>query len=54
MTVSPTASRYAGQPAPVMATNTSSLSLDEMARSLRSPNKLIGVHYMQPAEAWPC
>jgi 3-hydroxyacyl-CoA dehydrogenase len=28
--------------------------LDEMAAGLAHPNKLIGVHYMQPAEAWPC
>lgn len=39
---------------PVIATNTSGLSLEELAAALTHPDRFIGIHYMQPAEAFPC
>ncbi len=39
---------------PVIATNTSGLSLEELAAPLADPGRFIGVHYLQPAEAFPC
>ena len=39
--------------APILATNTSGLSLDEMAAGLAHPRRFIGIHYFQPAEALP-
>lgn len=38
---------------PIIATNTSGLSMDEMAARLDRPERFIGVHYMQPADALP-
>ena len=38
---------------PVLASNTSSLPLDELAGELDTPERFIGVHYMHPAEALP-
>ncbi|MDP6352459.1 MAG: 3-hydroxyacyl-CoA dehydrogenase NAD-binding domain-containing protein [Alphaproteobacteria bacterium] len=38
---------------PILASNTSSLPLQEMADALAAPERLIGVHYMHPAEALP-
>ncbi len=39
---------YGGKP--ILATNTSGLSLEDMAEQLRFPDRFIGVHYFQPAE----
>jgi len=39
--------------APILATNTSGLPLDEMAPRLRFPERFIGLHYLQPADALP-
>ncbi len=44
-------SRYGGHP--IVATNTSGLSMDDMAARLEHPERFIGVHYMQPADALP-
>jgi 3-hydroxybutyryl-CoA dehydrogenase len=38
---------------PIIATNTSGLSMDAMAARLKHPERFIGVHYMQPADALP-
>jgi len=38
---------------PIIATNTSGLSMDDMAARLEYPERFIGVHYMQPADALP-
>jgi len=38
---------------PIIATNTSGLSMDAMAARLDHPERFIGVHYMQPADALP-
>ena len=38
---------------PILASNTSSLPLDELAGELDAPERFIGVHYMHPAEALP-
>lgn len=38
---------------PILATNTSGLSMEEMAEPLKHPHKFIGIHYFQPAEAFP-
>ncbi len=43
--------RYGGHP--IIATNTSGLPMDDMAARLNHPERFIGVHYMQPAEALP-
>ena len=38
---------------PILASNTSSLPLNQMADHLKYPERFIGVHYMHPAEALP-
>lgn len=43
--------KYGG--APILATNTSGLPMDEMVERLRFPERFIGVHYLQPADALP-
>jgi len=40
-------------PTMILASNTSSLPLQEMADRLRRPAQFIGIHYMHPAEALP-
>ena len=42
---------YGGKP--ILATNTSGLSLVEMADRLKHPERFIGIHYFQPAEMFP-
>jgi len=42
---------YGGKP--ILATNTSGLSMEDMADQLRHPDRFIGVHYFQPAELFP-
>jgi len=42
---------YLGKP--ILATNTSGLSMESMARQLRYPDRFIGIHYFQPAEMFP-
>jgi 3-hydroxybutyryl-CoA dehydrogenase len=37
---------------PILATNTSGLSMDAMAEKLAHPERFIGIHYFQPAEAF--
>lgn len=37
----------------ILATNTSTLPLDEMGAELRQPDRFIGLHYLQPADAFP-
>ena len=37
----------------IVATNTSSLPLEDMAASLGYPDRFIGIHYFQPAELFP-
>lgn len=44
-------SRYSERP--VIATNTSALSLEDMAARMKHPDRFIGVHYAQPADAFP-
>ena len=39
--------------APILASNTSSLPLDELAGELDTPARFIGVHYMHPADVLP-
>jgi 3-hydroxybutyryl-CoA dehydrogenase len=41
---------YGGQP--ILATNTSGLSMEAMAEQLTHPQRFIGIHYFQPAEAF--
>jgi 3-hydroxybutyryl-CoA dehydrogenase len=41
---------YGGQP--ILATNTSGLSMEAMAEQLAHPQRFIGIHYFQPAEAF--
>ncbi len=41
-------SAYAG--APVLASNTSGLDLEELARPLQHPQRFIGMHYFMPAD----
>lgn len=43
--------RYTG--APVLASNTSGLSLDELAAPLAHPARFCGIHYFQPADVTP-
>ena len=43
--------KYGG--APILATNTSGLPMAEMSAVLRFPERFIGVHYLQPADALP-
>ncbi len=38
---------------PVIATNTSGLSLEDMANELNHPDRFIGIHYFHPAEIFP-
>ena len=38
---------------PILASNTSSLPLDEIASRLTRPERFIGIHYMHPAESLP-
>ena len=37
----------------VLATNTSGLSIEQMATQLRYPDRFIGIHYFHPAELFP-
>ncbi|MFI4988387.1 MAG: 3-hydroxyacyl-CoA dehydrogenase family protein [Alphaproteobacteria bacterium] len=37
----------------IIATNTSGLPLDELARGLKHPERFIGAHYFQPADVFP-
>ena len=39
---------------PVIATNTSGLDLVELAAPLRHKDRFLGVHYLQPADAFAC
>ena len=39
--------------ASILATNTSGLPIDEVARPLAHKDRFIAIHYMQPAEAFP-
>ena len=41
-------SAYAGKP--VLASNTSGIDLEELARALKFPQRFIGMHYFMPAE----
>ena len=38
---------------PMLATNTSGLPMNDMAVRLKHPERFIGVHYLQPADALP-
>lgn len=40
-------------PSVIIATNTSGLPLDELARGLDHPERFLGAHYLQPAEVFP-
>jgi len=40
-------------PQTILATNTSTISLDELAASLRHPDRLIGMHFFNPAQRMP-
>lgn len=42
---------YRGEP--ILATNTSSLSLEDLANNLSHPDRFIGIHYFHPAEIFP-
>jgi len=42
---------YSGKP--ILATNTSGLSMEYMADQLHHPDRFIGIHYFQPAESFP-
>ena len=37
----------------IIATNTSSLSIDEMAKSLKKPERFLGVHFFSPVQKMP-
>jgi 3-hydroxybutyryl-CoA dehydrogenase len=39
---------YAGKP--VLASNTSTLDLEELARPLQHPDRFLGIHYFMPAD----
>jgi 3-hydroxyacyl-CoA dehydrogenase/enoyl-CoA hydratase/3-hydroxybutyryl-CoA epimerase len=41
------------KPGAVLATNTSSLKIEDIARSLRDPGKLVGIHFFNPVAALP-
>lgn len=43
--------KYGGTP--IVASNTSGLSLDEMMTGLHHPERFIGLHYLQPADGLP-
>ena len=38
---------------PIIATNTSGLSMADMANKLSHPDRFIGIHYFQPADMFP-
>ena len=40
-------------PSTIIATNTSGLPLDELARGLAHPERFLGAHYFQPADVFP-
>lgn len=40
--------------ATVISTNTSGLDLEELAKPLQHKENFLGVHYLQPAEAFAC
>lgn len=40
-------------PSLIIATNTSGLPLDDLARGLEHPERFLGAHYFQPAEVFP-
>lgn len=40
-------------PSVIIATNTSGLSLDELAKGLKHPERFLGAHYFQPADIFP-
>jgi len=40
-------------PSVIIATNTSGLSLDELASTLAHPERFLGAHYFQPADVFP-
>ncbi|NLF71067.1 MAG: hypothetical protein GX575_18705 [Candidatus Anammoximicrobium sp.] len=40
-------------PHAILATNTSTISLDELAAGLRHPDRLIGLHFFNPAQRMP-
>jgi len=40
-------------PSVIIATNTSGLSLDELAQGLAHPERFLGAHYFQPADVFP-
>jgi 3-hydroxyacyl-CoA dehydrogenase len=40
-------------PHTILATNTSTISLDELAAGLRHPDRLIGLHFFNPAQRMP-
>jgi len=40
-------------PHAILATNTSTISLDELAADLRHPDRLIGLHFFNPAQRMP-
>ena len=40
-------------PSVIIATNTSGLSLDELASGLAHPERFLGAHYFQPADVFP-
>ncbi len=40
-------------PQTILATNTSTISLDELAADLRHPDRLIGMHFFNPAQRMP-
>ena len=39
--------------APILASNTSALPLQELADGLRHPERFVGIHYFQPADVTP-
>jgi 3-hydroxyacyl-CoA dehydrogenase/enoyl-CoA hydratase/3-hydroxybutyryl-CoA epimerase len=41
------------KPGAVLATNTSSLKIEDIARSLRDPGSLVGIHFFNPVAALP-
>ena len=45
---------FPGPEGPIIATNTSALPIDELAAGLQHPEKFIGIHWMQPADAFSC
>jgi len=50
--VEPAAEAAAGRgPGPVLATNTSSMSVDELAAGLRRPDRFVGMHFFNPVPA---